>query len=45
VEPDTVKYRVTQAVARRGRPIDDRVDVELALLICHWYGAAVLQRT
>jgi hypothetical protein len=45
VEPDTVKYRVAQAVARRGRPIDDRVDVELALLICHWYGTAVLQRT
>jgi hypothetical protein len=45
VKPDAVKFRVQQAVARRGRPIDDRVDVELALLVCHWYGAAVLQRT
>jgi len=45
VEPDTVKYRVTQAVARRGRPIDDRSTSNWALLICHWYGAAVLQRT
>jgi DNA-binding PucR family transcriptional regulator len=45
VELDSVKYRVQQAVARRGRPLDDRVDVELALLVCHWYGAAVLQQT
>jgi hypothetical protein len=35
---------VGRAVARRGREIDnDRLDIELALLICHWYGAAVLQ--
>jgi hypothetical protein len=28
---------------RRGRPIaDDRLDVEVALLPCDWYGAAVL---
>jgi DNA-binding PucR family transcriptional regulator len=41
---NTVKYRVGRAVARRGREIDnDRLDIELALLICHWYGAAVLQ--
>ncbi|WP_328402218.1 PucR family transcriptional regulator [Nocardia sp. NBC_00403] len=41
---NSVKYRVGRAVARRGRPItDDRLDVELALLICHWYGAAVLR--
>ena len=41
---NTVKYRVGRAVARRGRDIDnDRLDVELALLICHWYGAVVLQ--
>ncbi|ETW22999.1 hypothetical protein MGAST_16640 [Mycobacterium gastri 'Wayne'] len=27
-----------------GRKIgSDRLDVELALLACHWYGAAVLQ--
>ena len=38
-----VKCNVEQAVARRGRPIDDRLDVELALLVCQRYGAAVLQ--
>jgi DNA-binding PucR family transcriptional regulator len=37
---NSVKYRVQRAVERRGRPItDDRLDVELALLICHWFGA------
>ncbi|WP_434086208.1 PucR family transcriptional regulator [Nocardia sputorum] len=36
---NSVKYRVGRAISRRGRPIaDDRLDVELALLICHWYG-------
>ena len=41
---NTVKYRVGRAVARRGRPIDaDRLDVEIALLACQWYGQAVLQ--
>jgi DNA-binding PucR family transcriptional regulator len=36
---NTVKYRVGRALARRGRPItDDRFDVELALLLCYWYG-------
>jgi DNA-binding PucR family transcriptional regulator len=41
---NSVKYRVGRAVVRRGREIDtDRLDVELALLVCHWYGAAVLQ--
>jgi DNA-binding PucR family transcriptional regulator len=40
---NTVKYRVGRALARRGRPItDDRFDVELALLLCHWYGDAML---
>lgn len=40
---NTVKYRVGRAIARRGRAIGaDRLDVELALLVCHWYGAAVL---
>ncbi|MGE2815262.1 PucR family transcriptional regulator [Mycobacterium heidelbergense] len=42
--PSIVKSGVERAVARRGRPIDDRVDVELALLACEWYGAAVLLR-
>ena len=41
---NSVKYRVGRAVARRGREIgNDRLDVELALLACHWYGSAVLQ--
>ncbi len=41
---NSVKYRVGRAVARRGRDITtDRLDVELALLACHWYGQAVLQ--
>jgi DNA-binding PucR family transcriptional regulator len=43
---NTVKYRVGRALARRGRPItDDRFDVELALLLCHWYGDALLLPT
>lgn len=41
---NTVKYRVGRAVARRAREIAaDRLEVELALLVCHWYGAAVLR--
>ncbi|WP_082876386.1 PucR family transcriptional regulator [Nocardia pseudobrasiliensis] len=41
---NSVKYRVGRAVARRGRPIgDDRLDIELALLVCHWFGSAVLR--
>jgi DNA-binding PucR family transcriptional regulator len=40
---NTIKYRVGRALARRGRPITgDRFDVELALLLCHWYGDALL---
>ncbi|MEE6167370.1 MULTISPECIES: PucR family transcriptional regulator [unclassified Mycolicibacterium] len=40
---NSVKYRVSRAVERRGHPIDeDRLDVELALLLCHWYSTAVL---
>ena len=40
----SVKYQVGRAVARRGREIgSDRLDVELALLVCHWYGGAGLQ--
>lgn len=42
---NTVKYRVGRAEARRGRPIaEDRLAIELALLMCHWYGAAVHRR-
>jgi DNA-binding PucR family transcriptional regulator len=41
---NSVKYRVGRAVARRGREIgSDRLDIELALLACHWYGSAVLR--
>ena len=43
VDINVVRHQVGQAVARRGRPIDDRVDVELALLVCQWYGSAVLR--
>lgn len=40
---NTVKYRVQRAVERRGRPIaEDRLDVEIALLLCQWYGTSVL---
>jgi DNA-binding PucR family transcriptional regulator len=40
---NTVKLRVRRALVRRDRPItDDRFDVELALLLCHWYGHALL---
>ncbi len=42
---NSVKYRVLRATERRGRPVtDDRLDVELALLICHWLGPAVLEQ-
>lgn len=40
---NTMKYRVQRAVERRGRPIaEDRLDVEIALLLCQWYGDSVL---
>jgi DNA-binding PucR family transcriptional regulator len=40
---NSVKYRVQRAIDRRGRPIsDDRLDVEVALLLCHWYGSGIL---
>lgn len=40
---NTVKYRVRRAEERRGRAITtDRFDVELALLLCHWFQTAVL---
>lgn len=42
---DACNRFLEQAVTRRGRPIDDRVDVELALLACQWYGSAVLRPT
>ena len=40
---NSVKYRVHRAIERRGRPISEgRLDVEVALTLCHWYGEAVL---
>jgi DNA-binding PucR family transcriptional regulator len=42
---NTVKYRVQRAVERRGRPIaDDRLDLEVALLLCYWFDAALNRR-
>ena len=42
---NSVKYRVQRALERRGRPIaEDRVDVEVALLLCHWFDTAVLNQ-
>ena len=41
---NSVKYRVQRAIERRGRPISDgRLDVEVALLLCHWYGERCLR--
>jgi DNA-binding PucR family transcriptional regulator len=46
VHTNTVHYRVQKAEEARGRPVaHDRLEVELALLACHWLGAAVLQPT
>jgi DNA-binding PucR family transcriptional regulator len=40
---NSVKYRVQRALERRGKPItDDRLDVEVALLLCRWFNTAVL---
>lgn len=40
---NSVKYRVQRAVERRGQPIaEDRLDVEVALLLCEWFGSAVV---
>jgi hypothetical protein len=42
---NTVKYRVQRAIERRGRPIaDDRLDVEVALLLCYWFDTALIRR-
>jgi sugar diacid utilization regulator len=40
---NSVKYRVQRAIERRSKPVtDDRLDVEVALLLCHWFDTAVL---
>lgn len=42
---NTVQYRVQKAEELRGRPLrEGRLDVELAVLACHWLGSAVLQQ-
>jgi len=39
---NSVKYRVQRALERRGGPTaDDRLDMEVALLLCHWFDTAV----
>lgn len=41
---NSVRYRVQRAIERRGRAIaDDRCDVEVALILCQWFGSGVLQ--
>jgi DNA-binding PucR family transcriptional regulator len=41
---NTAQYRVRKAEEVRGRPLrDGRLDVELALLACHWMKTAVLR--
>ena len=41
---NTAEYRVRKAEEVRGRPLrEGRLDVELALLACHWMKSAVLQ--
>ncbi len=41
---NTAQYRVRKAEEVRGRPLRERrLDVELALLACHWMKSAVLQ--
>jgi DNA-binding PucR family transcriptional regulator len=41
---NTAQYRVRKAEEARGRPLrEGRLDVEVALLACHWLRAAVLQ--
>ena len=40
---NSVQCRVRQAEELHGRPLNDaRLDVELALLACHWLGPAIL---
>ncbi|MCW4355922.1 helix-turn-helix domain-containing protein [Hoyosella sp. YIM 151337] len=43
MHPNTVRYRVRRALERRGREIsDDRLDVEVALLLCQWLRGEVV---
>jgi DNA-binding PucR family transcriptional regulator len=46
IHANTVKYRVNRALERRGRPIAaERLDVEVALLMCYWLGEVALNPT
>jgi DNA-binding PucR family transcriptional regulator len=41
---NTAQYRIRKAEELRGRPLrEGRLDVELALLACHYFGKSVLQ--
>lgn len=43
VHKNTVSYRLRKAEELRGRPLsEDRLQLELALLACDWFGSAVL---
>ena len=40
---NSVKYRIVKAAEERGRPFGgDRLDVELALQVCHFLGPAAM---
>jgi hypothetical protein len=42
---NSVKYRLSRAAAEIGQPIDpDRLDIELALMACRWFGNKVLRQ-
>lgn len=41
---NSVKYRVRRAIETRGKPLnEDRLGLELSLLVCRWLGASVLR--
>lgn len=43
VHKNTVSYRLRKAEELRGRPLsEDRLQLELALIACEWFGSAVL---
>ena len=46
VHKNTVSYRLHRAEQLRGKPLtEDRLQLELALLACHWLGPTVLSQT
>lgn len=43
IHKNSVRYRVAKAQQERGASVDDtRLDLELALVACRWFGSAVL---